>query len=390
MSIIIPISKHYSFTEDDLEMSKQFLDTHKLSYPHLYEANSYGKSFKFIKRDLIDADAISLKNNSNSARYGSLQEVRHSGLNTEYAEIKTDLEEFGYRPYCTPIAIRKTADGKYFILNGRTRDKILRENKVKNRIVDIYECDDATALKFGIASNNERPPAGLATRDDIVEGAKTAIRKGWLDNNYDDVYAWVCEACGTRFVEGKRREMVNQIVNHVIAEGNDQTIIGWANTSEPEAWMKGNNYIDTNGRVPVRYVVYSYSAYSLSIIRASRIAMENPDAEIRVVIHTGNLTAADVVKCYINRILKFKREWHLNISQVSQGLFGGKSPSFNRVKLYGCIPALSELSDLNELIIFGKNDQKISESYLDSRHMSSLFDIDDDYYEEEGEEELVD
>lgn len=384
MSVIIPITRHYGFTEDDLKMSKHFLDTHKLSYPHLYEANLYNKSFKFIKRDLIDADAISFKSGP-----GNTQDVRKSGLNPEYDELKIDLEEFGYRPYCPPIAIRKTSDGKYVILNGRTRDKILRENKVKNRIVDIYECDDATALKFGIASNSERPPAGLATREDIIYGATIAINNGWISDDYDDVYAWVSEACGTRFVQGKRREMVNQIVSHVDAIKNDEVIVAWANTSEPEAWMKVNNYVDTNGRVPVRYLVYSYSAYSLSFLRACRFAMENPDAEIRVVIHTGNLTAADVVKCYISRILKFKKEWYSHISDVSHTFFGGKAPSFNRIKLYGCIPALSELSDLDELIIFGKNDSKISISYLDSRKISSTFDM-DDYYEEEGEEELVD
>jgi hypothetical protein len=382
MSVIIPLSKHYSFTEDDLKISKHFLDTHKLSYPHLYEADLYNKSFKFIKRDLIDAEAISYKSG-----LGNTQDARHSGLNPEYDELKIDLQEFGYRPYCPPIAIRKTSDGKYVILNGRTRDKILRENKVKNRIVDIYECDDATALKFGIASNNEQPPAGLATSADIIHAAKIAIRNDWIENNYDDVYAWVSETCGTRFVEGKRREMVNQIVNHVIAEENDQTIVAWANSSEPEAWMKVNNYIDTNGRVPVRYVVTSFSVPQKAIFRACEAAMENPDAEIRMVIHTGNLTAADVVKCYIKRVLNFKKEWHLKISQVSHGLFGGKSPSFSRIKLYGCIPALSELSDLDELIIFGKNDSKISESYLTSRHLSSLFDMEEDY--EEGDEELV-
>ena len=385
MSVIIPITRHYSFTEDDLKMSKHFLDTHKLSYPYLYEANLYNKSFKFIKRDLIDADAISFKSGP-----GNTQDARKSGLNPEYDELKIDLEEFGYRPYCPPIAIRKTSDGKYVILNGRTRDKILRENKVKNRIVDIYECDDATALKFGIASNSERPPAGLATREDIIHGATIAINNGWISDDYDDVYAWVSESCGTRFVQGKRREMVNQIVNHIDAIKNDETIVAWANTSEPEAWMKVNNYVDTNGRVPVRYVVYSYSAYSLSVLRACRFAMENPDAEIRVVIHTGNLTAADVVKCYISRILKFKKEWYSHISEVSHTFFGGKAPSFNRIKLYGCIPALSELSDLDELIIFGKNDSKISTSYLDSRKISSTFDMDDYYEEEEGEEELVD
>lgn len=384
MSVIIPISKHFSFTEDDLKISKQFLDTHKLCYPHLYEAGSYNKSFKFIKRELIDADAISLPSGLGSKQHGT----RLSGLNPEYDELKIDLEEFGYRSYCTPIAIRKNSEGKYVILNGRTRDKILRENKVKNRIVDIYECDDATALKFGVLSNSEQPPAGLATSSDIIHAAKISIHNGWLDDNYDDVYAWISDTCGTRFVEGKRREMVNQVVNHVNAAANDQTIVGWACSAEPEAWMKVNNYIDTNGRVPVRYVVTSFSVPQKAIFRACQVAMENPDAEIRMVIHTGNLTAADLVKCYIKRVLNFKKEWYLKISQVSHGLFGGKTPSFSRIKLYGCIPALSEMSDLNELIIFGKNDQKISETYLTSRHMSSLFDLEEDY--EEGDEELVD
>ena len=343
----------------------------------------YFKLKRFVKRDLIDTNAISFKSGP-----GNTQDARQSSLNPQYDDLKIDLEEFGYRSYCPPIAIRKTSEGKYVILNGRTRDKILRENKVKNRIVDIYECDDATALKFGVLSNSEHPPAGPATSSDIINAAKISIHNGWLDNNYDDVYAWISDTCGTRFVEGKRREMVNQVVNHVNAAENDQTIVAWANASEPEAWMKVNNYIDTNGRVPVRYVVTSFSVPQKAIFRACEAAMENPDAEIRMVIHTGNLTAADVVKCYIKRVLNFKKEWHLKISQVSHGLFGGKTPSFSRIKLYGCIPALSEMSDLNELIIFGKNDQKISETYLTSRHISALFDLEEDY--EEGDEELVD
>lgn len=384
MNVITPITQHYAFTEDDLNLSKHFLPTHKLSYPHLYEPDSYNDSFKFIKRDLISADAISLRSG-----YGNTQDARQSGFNPQYDELKIDLEEFGYRLYCTPIAIRKTSDGKYVILNGRTRNKILSDLKVKNRIVDIYECDDSAALKFGIVSNSDQPPAGLATSSDIIFVAKKSIEDGWLKNNYDDVYAWVNDACGTRFVESKRREMVNQITNHVNATQKGQTIVAWANSSEPETWMKVHNYIDTNGRNPVRYIVASYSVCSKTIFRACAAAMDNPDAEIRVVIHTGNLTASDVVKCYIKRVLSFKKEWQLKISQVSFGFFGGKAPLNSRIKLYGCVPALSELSDLDELIIFGKNDKKISDSYLAARGISSLLDIEDEEYYEEGDEELT-
>ena len=386
MNVITPITKHYTFTEDDLNTSKHFLPTHKLSYPNLYEPNSYNKSFKFIGRRLMDAGAISFHTG-----HGAEQDARESGLSPEFDNLKTDIEEFGYRLYCTPIAIRKTPDGKYSLMNGRTRDKILRDLKIKNRIVDVYECDDDAALKFGVASNNEQPPAGLATSNDIIHVAKKAITDGWLDNNYDDVYAWVSDACGTRFVEGKRREMVNQITNHITAQEKGLKIRAWANSSEAEEWMKDHNYIDTNGRNPVRYIIASYSYASKTIFRACAAAMDNPDAEIRIVLHTGNLTAADIIKCYIKRVLNFKKEWNLKLSQISFAFFAGKSPLNNRIKLYGCIPALSELSNLDELIIFGKNDQKISDSYLAARGISSLFDIEDEVYEEEeGDEELID
>jgi hypothetical protein len=154
--------------------------------------------------------------------------------------------------------------------------------------------------------------------------------------------------------------------------------------------MTEHNYVDTSGKKPVKYIVASYSVCSKTIFRACAAAMENPGTEIRVVIHTGNLTASDIVRCYIKRVLGFKKEWNLKLSQVSLGLFGGASPLNNRIKVYGCIPALSEISDLDELIIFGKNDQKISDSYLTTRGVSTLFDIEDDYEEEEGDEELID
>jgi hypothetical protein len=388
MNVIIPIAKHYAFTEDDLHVSQHFLPTHKLSYPHLYEPDSYNNSFKFVKRALIDVDAISYATGT-----GNTQDGRLSGLSDKYEDLKIDIEEFGIRLYCTPPAVRKTSTGKYVYLNGKTRNKILADLKVKNRIVDIYECDDSAALKFGVISNGDQPPAGLATAADIIFVAKKCIENGHLKDNYDDIYLWVNQACGTRFVEGKRREMVNQILNHVIATTKNQTIVAWANSAEPETWMQVNNYIDTNGHNPVKYIVASYSYGRKTIFRACAAAMDNPDAQIRIVIHTGNLTASDIVKCYIKRVLSFKKEWQLGISQVSFGLFGGKAPSNNRIKLYGCIPALSELSDLNQMIIFGKNDQKISDRYLTTRGISSSFSssslFDNEDYEDESEDDEV-
>ena len=74
----------------------------------------------------------------------------------------------------------------------------------------------------------------------------------------------------------------------------------------------------------------------------------------------------------------------MKLSQVSYAFFGNKLLTNQRIKLYGCIPALSELGDLDKLIIFGKNDDKINMDYLTSRSLNSFFDT-----EEEGEEELV-
>ena len=384
MNIVTPMTKHYEFSEDDFALSKYFLESHQKSYPHLYQSDRYGKSFKFVKRALIDVDAISFASGP-----GNQQDARKSGLNSKVKELRTDLSTFGWRHYCVPIAIRKTSDGKYVILNGRTRNKILTELRIKNRIVDIYECDDAAAQKFGVSSNMEQPPAGIATAADIIHVAKKSIKDGFLQKDYDSIYEWVCDACGTRFVEKKRREMVNQILNHVNAEENGHKIVAWEKAGEVKAWMTQHNYVSQNGRTPIKYVLASYSVCSRTIFAACEAAQANPLAEIRVVLHTGNLTAFDLVECYVNRILDFKKEWNSKLGQVSNGFFGGAKFLNNQIKLYGCIPALSVLHNLDELIIFGKNDQKISESFLTSRGVSSVFDLEEYNQEDETEDDEV-
>ena len=393
METIIKIKEHGFFTEENVGTAKKLINYE--AYPHLYEVGEMPPSFEFLGTHEILAEAI-----DRGVIYGSSQQVRHDGLNSLIDVLRQDIVENGWRLYCQPISIRELSNGKYVMLDGRTKDKILTELKFKNRIVNIYRCNDEDALLFGLRCNMESPPAGLAKEADVVGAAHNLIQNKSLQHNFDAILEWIHKACGKgRFSNKKREEMAWQVFHHhtesdmddevnITDDGDSKLPVAWASAGEVNTWMKARNYIDNN---KVMYLPVACSAPSKSIFAAAALSQQNPGKEIRVVIYTGNLTGYDLAKTYIQAILKFKNLWNLKLLQVSATYFNGKPIQSHSVKLYGCVPAniKNVCDDMSKLIIFGKTDDKIQEDYLLGNSLKQFLDLDTTVYEEEEEEETV-
>lgn len=379
MKTVIELKRHGSFTQEDFQTSLHFLDNHKETYPQFYIEGEMPNSVKYVGRYLIDADTIDRGN-----VLGYQQYVRASGKNRAYDEIQIDINEFGYKLHCRPISVRLLPNGQYVLMDGRTKDDILGGLKIKTRIVDVYTCSDADALIFGILANGGTPPAGIVLREDVIAAAERAIAQGQITCDYDSVLAWINLACGkSRFTAKKRREMANQIANTALTILAGHEVRAWT-PATADLFMQRHNYIDTKN---VKYFITSYSMCSKAIFAASALSVENPGVEIRVVIHAGNLTTSNMVKGYIKRIEKFKTEWSFKLLQIAGAFFSGKTPSNLNVKLYGCIPSLSILTPLDQLIIFGKNDKNISPNNLTNSALSSFLGVDTDDEDEDYEDE---
>ena len=132
-------------------------------------------------------------------------------------------------------------------------------------------------------------------------------------------------------------------------------------------------------------VPYSSTSAPKAIIAAATKAQQNPGKEIRVVIFIRSFMGYDLDKFYVKSMLKFKTEWYRFLSEIGSGFFDDKMASDTRIKLYGCVPSNIKGVCENDdgMIIFGKNDQKIDDSYFTNNSLSSFLDIDDEDYNDE-------
>jgi hypothetical protein len=76
--------------------------------------------------------------------------------------------------------------------------------------------------------------------------------------------------------------------------------------------------------------------------------------------------------------------WYEYMDLLSKNYYNGANYTSNKVKLYGCIPSHIEdvCEDMEKLIVFGKNDQKINDNYLSGQSLSAFFDLDEEEEEE--------
>ena len=373
MKRFVNVNLQKTFTQKDLDDCKSF-NTEELS-PQRYNNKAISKkwpSMEFHGLNLVDTDAI-----TQSGILGNTQEARASG-NSEYEDIRKSILANGFDLSNFPISIRKLPEGKLVFMDGRTRFSILKEIGMKNVIVAIYTCSDNDASKFGGWSNCEGyRPRGFAKMEDIYEECLRALDKKWIENDMAIIKERIDSISSEIFTETKRSELTALVYNHYnqMNPSEEGVVITkcqyWNNQSQIKTWLNVNKYLDTD---KIIYFPVSFSTVSKGIINAAKKAYENPNHEIRVVVHTGVLTASDLEQCYKGRVITFKETWENSLAKLGFAFFDSIAPTKGRIKLYGAIPAVSTLHSLDKMIRFGYDDAHL---YKKTNHVISKF-IDED------------
>jgi hypothetical protein len=376
-NMIKEIKKHGSFTEEDLEIAKSLLN--KSANPQFYEPND-GTSYtlppgiEYVDTTIIDEKAL-----TREGTIGSSQPIRAAGGNLKRGDLARDIAENGWKLYCMPIAVI-IKNGKIVFLDGRTKDNILLGHKYLNRIVNLYKfvgehehdiaLQDDAIEDFGLEGNEEKFIAGHNVQEDFVQIALRKIERGTLKLEKNEILSWV-NSRAKSFSKQKREDMASRIYHHTAGTNAGLNVISWT-SEEAQVWLKSNNYINNN---KVIYLVQSAEMTSKAFFAACALVVENPDKEIRLVIHTGTLTGWDRPKRYVEKILKFRKDFLLKLSQTSYGFFGGHRFNFDNIKLYGALPAnIANLcEDEGKLIVFNKNDQMIEE-YIQNNSPNTIYD----------------
>jgi hypothetical protein len=370
MEVIIPVRNHGKFTESDRATVELFL--RKEAFPQFY-TNEVFTSLEFEGVQLVEENLIIRQGE------GASQIIRAEGLNPKYDDIKTDINENGWRLYEKPLFVtREKIGGKFKLLDGVTKDKILAEKKFKNRICVVVKIDEREEREYGnrLNAGEDSSPAGLIKEVDIISLVNHHIREKFIEIDVDEIKQLIDKICGKGKFSAKRRSDLSWQIFHQQNAIVSSSLLprAWANNEDVNSWLTRTNYIETP---TVIYLPYAASASMKAVFAAAKLSQQKPGKEVRVVIYVSKLSGYDLKKCYLEAVLKFKEQWYEYMDLLGTTYYNGAQPSNLRVVLYGCVPCNIEdvCEDMDKLIVFGKNDQKINNSYLMGQNLVSFFNM---------------
>lgn len=379
------MSEIYVDLDSIKEFTKEHLEIYERNNPKTRDPWLFGEdlpeSLELFDIDLVDFDSVNWKDVEIGTR---TQYARAGGKNPKETEIATDIRNYGFKLNVPAIAVLSLPNnGKFNPLNGRTRAGIFEKHypHVKNFIGIIYKVKDEYvnqdgSLKpqalsdisiFGCAANAHTNPSGNTQMPDVVRELNNAIREGWIKPELKAIRKRVELLCGKGvFSDRKRDEMAYRVYNQY---SPTDRILPW-DASNVKLWRKQHNINDVTWSEPkeidytfngkkqtflcdgIVYHVVSSSTLSKAISSVARTAKENPSKLIRLIIHTGTLDGFDVVKCFEDRISRFRLCFESVLNDISFAYFGNVPSQFSRVKLYGCLPAIESEHDLTKIIKF--------------------------------------
>jgi hypothetical protein len=281
--------------------------------------------------------------------------IRMYSVGENADEVRESLNDNGFEFNHVPIAVA-LIKGQLMILDGRTRLWALKKAGFENVIYDLYEIDEwMTYFKVGLKRNPKNRPSSPMTKADVINNCNNAIENGWLKREWEDIMEYVLDVTEQSF----KPEVVRKIVHNVMyGIGYTAQVVSFTKESAT-AWLKRNGYIDNQNNNGIYYEVFASSAYSKAVAGAAKRMFELEDEgklvkELRIIIHTGTLEGSNPIISWEDALDSFRKGWSDDLSNIQSYFFG--SASFDsRIKLYGAVPAVQQLSqiyNMDKLVMF--------------------------------------
>lgn len=383
MTIYIDLTTIKEFTQDHLETYKRL--NPEEAYPWLF-GKDLPESLYVISIDLVDFEAV------NWVDFGTgihTQGVRAGGKNLKEKEISRDIANFGFKLTQPAICVLQKPTHEIIPLNGRTRRSIISKvySHVKNFIGIIYGVKpeyinpdgsltsqaESDISIFGCAANAYTDPAGELSKEDVVREVKIAMANNWIGPSLEEIRFRVDKLCGKGvFTDRTRCDLSYRIFNQY-GSSNGQKILPW-DSPNIKIWRRRNSLNDVNWDIPKKIGDHSYDGIVYSVVSSetlekslgviARTAKDNPTKIIRVIIHTGILKGYDPEDNYLIKIDRFRKSWQNYFDDITFAFYNGKPALFDRVELYGALPAIESMHDLTKIVKFVTPDDDNLEGLL--------------------------
>lgn len=405
-----------SFTQEHADTNRENLRAAEKRYPEMYD-REHLKELGLIHKEhcsLVETKLIQVESNTEISK----NDVRAGGVNAEMKNLHSSLEQIGYLLKHPAICIYEiedsTLDGKktYELLDGRTRFDKLREYEYKNVICEVYgKAPDATDQEANIGKDILKAQAnfsgatirGVTKEQDVIAFLHSQMKKGNISCNSKGgaSYSETLEMLETTFKNykyrsQKRRTLAQEAINtYNNGEGVDvkfwkdsKTVKKWA-ASEDDASLKQNSefflqtvsdnknksnvkpvskirkYIDSKPvyhketgvciSEGVKYLFKDTDQPRLTVLEAAELGVKFPDHKIRIVAFIKETETINTVGNFNKKRDEFVDNINTIIINFSNTFFNNAKKINCPVEIYGILPSIASVHNLDELILYDKS-----------------------------------
>ena len=338
---------------------------------------------------------------------GVEQSARAYGRSGDMDIIQKSIHMNGWKAKHVPPQVLKYGTS-WIVLTGNTRLQILLSMGLTHIVVAAYNVTaqgeyaiQQAIIEAGQAFNCQSDPASPPSKVDIINAVsklvdlyKKSDGKSGIPNDLDVIRAKVLELSGATFTPKIRDTLAFSVINE---HNPDRAVAAWQ-TSGDVKWNIDKAKIDRfklyDSR-DVRYLITTSSKATFVWLKAIQEANEYPNADIRIVAHTGVLDAQggyDLEKNYKdkcrNAVKEFdsrKREFvSFVLSDVKdENVKETLTDKFKRICFYGVYPALTDCHNMDTIIHYNSNNKTFTQTQKDaSTYSFKLNECDETYISE--------
>jgi len=356
--VVVNLLETKEFTEEHRLQAENLLDW-QLIYPEIF-GDKLPDAIEYVGLQLMPLNAVEW----------SVQRYRAGGRtrNSKLLDIKQNIERNGYKLKYPAMAWFQWSPTDFEVITGNSRGEVTSGTpfNMPNGIIAVFkgkegytkaQIQDAIEM-CGIRFNSIHDPAEPLSKADVYRNVVDAIQRyidtdgeAGVPNTMDAITERVDWVCGEGvFQPHTRQTLILQIYNNFNAH---DIVVPWSTRKEATfqiaQFMTDAKLVDTD---TVKYIPISHDRETFGFYKAVQTAAQYPNAEIRMVVHTGTLSGFDFDNVFQNRLATFVTRFNGMIMNACIAFFGKTAPEFNRVKIYAALPALGRSHDLTKPFFF--------------------------------------
>jgi hypothetical protein len=335
-NINVDVNKQKRFTTDDLNTLIAIRST--AAHPNIYGSKA-PSGIKYRKTVLIDLDLVE----DNNEWFSQLARI---SVNPKINDIQEDIIRNGWNLAELPVHVMEGENGKFVVLEGRTRFSIAKALGMKNIIADVFDNTTlANALRFAISCNAQKKPYGEASVKDIrkviLKLVSMPVVEGGIDSTAEDFAELVREEILDITTKLKPKQMDQIVFDAIEIRDGESPVISFPDGRGSKEWLEAHNYRDSQDRIFVPVGTFEEKVL-LSMIRKEQ-STPSSVREICYVVHGGTLDSKNPEQSWIKGCRDFNKRFKETLLGVSETFFDGAEIDMKRVKLYGAIPMVKSL-----------------------------------------------